>query len=136
LAAALALGCASQITVSTDPEANYLAKFAKMPEPRPEVVHSRVEHEDPFLLSPRHREWEFELFAAPGWVDALRAHGFEEVAWSEVWSRPDIPGWFAPDAERYSAWIYYGPSRVPSASLFVERRPADPARVRVFVRRH
>src|SRR5262245_15223038 len=111
-----------------------------MPSPRPEVVHSRVEREDPVLffglpLPARNGEWEFELVATRSWVEVLR-RDFVQIDWNEITDRPSIPSWFTPDSERFTAWSLPGTSGIPSVHLFVERDPPDPNRVLVFIRRH
>jgi hypothetical protein len=138
--AALPVACSTTVRESFDSDLNYRWKFEAMPEPRPEIVHSRVEREDPvvflgFPLSSRNREWEFELIAAPSWGEVLQ-RGFAPTDWAQIVYRPGIPDWFSPDPEHFSAWYLQGSSGVHSAHLFIERFSRDPSRVRVFVRRH
>ncbi len=72
-----------------------------MPEPKPEVVHSRVERETGrrllwiIPLPPVNAEWEFELVATPSWVEALR-EGFKPEAWEQREPRGGLPEWFSP----------------------------------------
>src|SRR5436309_2366573 len=139
LVLALGSACSSSVTESVDPEANYRWKFDDMPQPRAEVVHSRVEREQVQFagleLRPRNQEWEFELLAAPNWVDVLRRN-FLPLAWDKITYRPRIPSWFSPDPEHFTAWYLEGTSGIHSAHLFIEMAPADPQRVHIFIRRH
>ena len=132
---------ASVVTESLDPVVNYELKFGSMPEPKPEVVHSRVERETDrrlfwiFPLRPVNREWEFELIAAPSWVEVLRKN-FQPENWEQLEPRSGLPDWFAPSPEAFSLWYLPGTSGIHSVHLFIERERADPDRVRVFIRRH
>src|SRR4030095_16942961 len=99
--------CASVVTDSVDAKYNYELKFAAMPEPKPEVVHSRVERETDrhflwiFPLAPRNLEWEFELVAAPSWIEVLK-QGFLPDDWSQLEPRSGLPNWFLPTPEAFS----------------------------------
>ncbi len=135
LVALLSSGCTTTMVESFDPDANYRWKFNLMPEPKAIVVNSRVEREDPALLPPRNREWEFELIATPSWLEVLKLN-FVEIEWSEVRYRTGIPKWFNPEQSAYTAWNLTGTSGVISAHLFVERLPQDPNEIRIFIRRH
>jgi len=75
-AALFVAACSTTTTVSVDPNANYRWVFGEMPGPMPEVVHSRVDRDDPviylgFRMPPRNGHWEFELIASSAWLDAL-----------------------------------------------------------------
>ena len=132
---------ASEVTESLDASFNYELKFASMPEPKPEVLHSRVERETGrrFLwilpLPPRNLEWEFELVAVPSWVEVLK-RDFLPTDWDKVEHRGGLPDWFSPGPETFSAWYLLGTSGIHAAHLFIEREPEDPNRIRVFIRRH
>jgi len=126
---------------SFDADFNYELKFSDMPEPRPEVAHSRVERLVGrrllwiVPLPPTNLEWEFELVAAPSWVEVLK-RDFLPEEWGTVEPREGLPDWFSPNGDEFEAWYLLGTSGVHSAHLFIEREPKDPDRVRVFVRRH
>jgi hypothetical protein len=132
---------ASVVTDSLDPDFNYELKFGSMPAPKPEVIHSRVERETErrlfwiFPLPPTNREWEFELLAAPSWVEVLRKDFLPEN-WNALERRSGLPGWFLPSPEAFGVWYLPGTSGIHSAHIFIELEPADPDRVRVFIRRH
>src|SRR5262245_22678449 len=132
---------ASTVTESLDADYNYELKFASMPEPKAEVIHSRVERETNrrllwiFPLSPTNLEWEFELVAAPNWVEVLR-RDFLPEDWNQLEPRGGLPDWFLPTPEAFSAWYLPSTSGIHASHLFIERAPNDPLRVRVFVRRH
>jgi hypothetical protein len=132
---------ASVVTESLDADFNYELKFGAMPEPKPAVVHSRVERETGrrllwvFPLSPRNLEWEFELVAAPSWVEVLK-RDFLAEDWNEVEPRGGLPDWFSPTPEGFSVWYLPSTSGIHGSHLFIERKPEDPQRVRVFIRRH
>jgi hypothetical protein len=137
---ALSSACSVTVTESVDPEANYRWRFDQVMVPKPEIVHSRVEREDPvvffgFTLPPRNKEWEFEFIASPPWIDVVQ-QGFIEHDAAGVELRPTISDWFSPDPEHFSAWYLPGSSGVHSAHLFIEKAPRDPMRVRVFIRRY
>ena len=138
LVAALGMAaCSTTTSVSVDPDANYGWVFAAMPEPRPEIVHSRVDRQDPIFLGfrepPRNGHWEFELIASPTWLDALNPD-FTQIPWSMVCERPDVPAWFDPDATEFAVWHVRGSSGVPAAYVFREIAPRDSQRVRAFIR--
>lgn len=132
--------CSTTTRVSEDPETNYAWTFAEMPAPKPEIVHSRVERQDPvvffgFVLPPRNGEWEFELVADRSWIDALRK-GFLQIPWADIRSRPNIPPWFSPDPVSFMVSYLPDGSGRPAVHLFIEKEPLDPDRIRVFIRRH
>jgi hypothetical protein len=136
LTALLAFACETPRVVSRDPVANYRWAFAGVG-PKPGVIHSELER-----LGPDERDrystgrWAFELVASPEWIAAL-AGGEPCVPvadWKDIVSRNDLPEWFRPDAEHFSACYFAGPSQWPSTYLFVEKSPRDPTRLRVFVR--
>ena len=138
-------GCASRPAVeSVDGEANYGYVFAGMEAPRPVVVNSRVEREKKSALgivplnSERNGLWEFELLASRAWVDeVMRGAGgipYSEITFDDVGKR-EVPGWFRPTAEKFSAWKLQGGLSYARAHLFVEKEPESEERIRVFVRR-
>jgi hypothetical protein len=132
---------AASIIESLDPDFNYELKFSSMPEPMPEVVHSRVERETSrrlfwiIPLPPRNVEWEFELVATPSWIATLRKE-FKPANWEQLEKRERLPEWFSPGPEVFSVWYLPGTSGIHAAHLFIERAPRDPSRVHVFIRRH
>lgn len=136
----LASGCSTTpVEESLDPDVNYALKFSEMPLPRAEVVHSRVERERLVVLghpsSPRNREWEFELIGTRSWIEVLKTNSLP-LDWKDVELRSDLPAWFTPDPQKFTAFYFEGPSAVTLAQLFVETSPEHPDRVRVFVCRH
>ena len=143
IVAALLLGCAKSVTENTGAEENYEYKFSETLQPKPQVVHSRVQREASlflglFRVSESVRYWEFELIAAPSWIEAVRHDGFEEIAWTDVEYRDDIPEWFTPNARTFTALRlpHWGSLPNASAHLFIESSPRDPNQVRVFMRRY
>jgi hypothetical protein len=132
---------ASVVTDSLDANFNYELKFASMPEPKPEVVHSRVERETDrrlfwiFPLPPRNLEWEFELVATPSWIEVLK-RDFLPDDWSQLEPRRGLPDWFLPTPEAFGVWYLPSTSGSHGSHLFVEREPKDSQRVRMFIRRH
>jgi hypothetical protein len=132
---------ASTVTESLDADHNYELTFASMPEPKPEVIHSRVERETDrrllwiLPLPPTNLEWEFELVAAPSWIEVLR-QDFLPEDWGRLEPRSGLPDWFLPTPEAFSAWYLPSTSGIHASHLFIERAPKDPQRVRVFIRRH
>lgn len=140
LVAFMGPGCSTTLTDSYDHAYNYENKFSEMPTPRPEVVNSHVERVTKTFAgkpwSTINGEWEFELVASRDWTNKLEEY-FEPVEWEKVddWLRRDLPPWFSPDREKYAPFQRPGPSLI-SSHLFVEKAPADPERIRLFICRH
>lgn len=124
----------SSSTFSEDADANYKWVYGSMSQPRPEIVHSRVERISRCcFLRTISGNWEFEVYASRSWVDAVR-ESFKQIEWEDERTR-DLPPWFDPPRAQFTVWQLQGPS-VPIAHLFVEREPQDESRVHVFLRRH
>jgi hypothetical protein len=128
-------GCSSTTTVSDDPERNYEWAFASTLSPKPEIVNSRLErmHRCCFLKD-INGDWEFELRASRHWVDGALTN-LEKIEWTKIWPNREVPDWFTPTPEEFSAWRLQRTS-YPNAHVFVERHPQDESRIHVFVRRH
>ena len=146
----LLCGCATRPPMeSVDGKTNYGYVFGGMEAPEPVVVNSRVEREKKSVLGiiPLKSEynglWEFELLAARGWGEELKGSAqspygtipFSEIDFASV-QRRDVPEWFQPAAEKFSAWKLQGGSSYPRAHLFIEKEPASEERIRVFVWRY
>jgi hypothetical protein len=141
----LVAGCASRPEMeSVDGQTNYSYVFAGMEAPRPMVVNSRVERERKSVLGivPLNSEynglWEFEVLASRAWVnEVMRGAGgipYSEIAFDDAGIR-QVPDWFRPTAEEFSAWKLQGSLSYARAHLFIERAPESEERIRVFVRR-
>ena len=132
-------GCATPITHSSNSQANYAYVFSTVDAPKPTIVQSHVErlHRSVlgiFPLAGQHNgDWEFEMLVSSAWLEKVKT-GFTEVPFDAVQTR-QVPDWFSPAAENYSAWKMQATS-YPNAHLFVEKTPESKEKVRVFIRRH
>jgi hypothetical protein len=135
--ALLLVGCSTPTFESFDNEANYAYVFKGMRSPIPHVIHSRVERDERRLFgiktSPANGNWEFEIVAPAKWVDEVKV-GFSPTSFHDVPKR-DLPSWFCPHKEEFEVFRMQSAS-FPAAHLYIERRPKDPDKVRVFIRRH
>ena len=135
----LASGCSTVVTQSLDPDVNYALKFSEMPLPKAVVINSRVERETPFFLgfrqAPRNGMWEFELVATQSWAAALRTD-LIPLEWKAVHLRSDLPVWFSPNPQSFSAFYIEGTSGIVAAHLFIETAPKQQDQVRLFICRY
>ena len=133
------VGCTTPTRVIRDADTNYNFVFPQMPDPKPEIVNSRLERIDRYFLGliPLYSvngEWEFELTADSQWVAVLR-RDFKKIQWDQISYSREVPAWFNPSSERFTVWHLH-PTSYVAAHLFVERNPEDESRVHVFIRRH
>jgi hypothetical protein len=134
-------GCISPSRESTDNHANYQYVFPGIESPEPVVVHSHVErlHRAAFGVVPlsgeRAGDWQFELVASPAWIVEMKAK-FTPIAFpKEFADKWQLPAWFTPTGDKFSAWEISGGS-YPLVRMFVEKNPKSPENIRVFIRRH
>lgn len=110
--------------------------FKGVKSPRPEIVHSYSEPYIPVSFgmerTKRIHEWAFEFVASRAWVDEVKA-SFMQPRFDQP--RPPLPDWMAPDPEKFET-LEMPFSSFASAHIYIEKSPADPERIRVFVHRH
>ena len=110
--------------------------FADLKAPRPEIVHSYSEPYIPVSFgveqTPHIRGWAFEFIASRAWVEEMITK-FITPRFDQP--RPDLPAWVAPDAEKFET-LEMPFSSFAAAHIYIEKSPADPDRVRVFIHRH
>jgi len=137
LTLALLAGCVSAPRESLDADANYALVFSSVRQPRPVILHSRLERYakslGPLQSAERNGEWEFELLVPCAWVDEVLPQ-FKPVPF-DSWARRPTASWWTPTAADYDAYEMPYTS-YPAAHLFVEKHPADPSRIHVFIQRH
>ncbi|MFT3783599.1 MAG: hypothetical protein QM790_16420 [Nibricoccus sp.] len=130
-------GCITAERESVDADYNYPLVFFGMREPKPVIVHSRLERyaKDMGLWTSKEHngEWEFEILAPKAWVEEAKT-GFVSTSFNDSMRKPKV-AWWKPNAEDFDA--YQMPySSYPAAHLYVEKHPKDESRIHVFVQRH
>jgi hypothetical protein len=102
------VGCATSTVHSFDGSANYGHSFSHVSALQPTIVHGHVERSQGSVLglfplpSEYNGDWALELLASSGWLDQLK-RDFTEVPFETVSAR-QVPGWFFPFSEDFSAW--------------------------------
>lgn len=130
-------GCITAERVSVDPDYNYSSVFFAMREPKPVVLHSRLERyaKDMGLWTSKERngEWEFEILASREWVEAVKT-GFVPTAFEHSMRKPSAD-WWKPTAEDFDAFQMPF-SSYSAAHLYIEKHPKDESHIRLFIQRH
>jgi len=136
MGAVLGSGCTTRPAPPIAGSELYTAIFREVKAQQPEIVNSYAEAYIPVSFGmerpTRIGEWAFEMIASRAWVDEVKAN-FIPPRFDQP--RPKLPAWVAPDPDKFE--ILEMPfSSFASAHFYIEKSPATPDRVQIFIHRH
>jgi len=128
-------GCRAPSPPTPTTQESYALVFSEIKSPQPEIVHAWLQRLIPRLLGvhlqTRNGEWAFELVVSRAWLDEVKP---DFIPPRFKTPPPPLPTWFTPASNDYEL-LEMPFSSFSSAHIYIEKHPATPDRIRVFIHR-